>query len=192
MTTWTERFKAAEPFFVGIGLPLVAIIVGFAAPVLYDHGRELAEIKTKIDGITQHIDDKLDGVDKLENQRFADLNENIGNKIDALAKDLDTRFGEVTRSLARDDEAITSVNKRVDLQETDPNKLLTLIGVNDQKHPNEASAVTYRGYIYVIPRTQAAYAIMLDNGFTPERLSPTISAFRVTTKGLENMVPKPK
>jgi hypothetical protein len=187
---WGQLFRRAEPYIIGIGVPVGAALIAVCLPLLYSQGQQIATLQGKLDQLSQHTEDVVGGDEKLETtqftnlaQRFDDHFTSLGQKFDDrfsnLSDELNHRFGTIDNSIAQYNGAIGEIDKRLDQAELDPLKMLKLAGISDA---NVEGAFMYRGILYIIPRTNAANQTLALNGFHSEQLTPALSAYKVTDK----------
>ena len=63
--TLGERFKAAEPFIIGIGLPIAILFCGAMLPIQFSQQSSISKIEVKVDALDKRVDGFSEKVDKL-------------------------------------------------------------------------------------------------------------------------------
>jgi hypothetical protein len=158
---WGDRLRAAEPYIIGIAVPLTVVLLGIVVPIQFVQQSAIAALTVKFD----------EG-DKRMDLRFAGLDRTIDYKTDAVIKKID-EFG---KKIDLEEHEIKSFEDRVAAMETDPKKLLERLGVATD---TTLTAVSVRNELYVLPRTIESAQIMVDQGYEKRQIAPMVAGFLV-------------
>jgi len=153
LMSWTDSLKAAQPWIVGLGVPVIALTV----PVQFWQASQIGALSAKADAVEKRVEDRTAALEK----RLEDRTEIISKGVSGLSDDL------------------RKLDQRLADRELDPNKLLARVGGVSEDSLRAAFVSYYKGEFYVIPSTKQAHEALVAKGFRTEPLSPTISGFKV-------------
>ena len=70
-----NTFVSAQPFIIGIGVPIAVLMAGLVLPIVYTQGRDIQKILDGLDVIKSDVSDlkkNVDAIDKRERQAETD------------------------------------------------------------------------------------------------------------------------
>lgn len=158
---WGDRLKAAEPYIIGIAVPLSVMMLCVIVPAQFSQQGTIASLSTK-----------LDEADKKMDLRVALLEKSADLRADTIIKKLD----DVGKKIEWDENEIKTFEDRVSSLETDPKRLLERLGVAPEA---TFTAVAVRNELYVLPRTPETATLMASQGYEKRQISPMITGFVV-------------
>jgi hypothetical protein len=172
-----DHVKAAEPYIIGIAVPLVVGLICIILPTQLSQQAGIASITTK-----------LDEADKKMDLRVALLEKSADLRMESVLK----RIDDVGKKVETDENEIKSFEDRVSSMETDPKRLLERLGIAPDA---TFTAVSVRNELYVLPRSVESAQSMAAQGYERRQISPMVAGFIVQparsgapSAGLPNVV----
>jgi hypothetical protein len=156
-----DHLKAAEPYVIGIAVPLVVGMLCIILPTQLSQQSGIASLTTKVD----EADKKMD-------LRVALLEKSADLRTDSILKRLD----DVGRKIEADEKEIKAFEERMVSMETDPKRLLERLGIAPEA---TFTAVSVRNELYVLPRSVETVQSMTAQGYEKRLISPMVAGFLV-------------
>jgi PDZ domain len=110
---WGERFRVAEPYFLGVGLPIAVAMVAIGVLVIHENARRQTDLK-QIEQPVRRTDDRSNAAEILKS-KIVILGQHLDDRVAALGKELET----ANQSIERDDNLIAALNARLNQKESD-------------------------------------------------------------------------
>lgn len=171
---WRDRFAAAEPFVVGLGMP-VAIALGLiVVPVQITQHGQIASITTRLEEAEKKAEMRTTFLDKRADDRH--------NALVARFEKMDNKFDDK-------EEEIRKLQERILASETDPKKMLEKVGVRIEE---AFSAVSVANQVYILPNSKTGYEKLVSNGYIPKQISPIMVGFPVGPGIIPTPLPPPR
>jgi PDZ domain len=111
---WGERFRVAEPYFIGIGLPTAVAMVAIGLLVIHENDKRQTDLKQIEQPVARRTDDPSNAAEILKS-KIVIIGQHLDDRVTTLGKELET----VNQLIARDDNLIAAIDARLNQKESD-------------------------------------------------------------------------